>query len=57
LVVLEETVKEGIAKEPKSLLEEGGEHYNLFGIGCWDVLPYGRPPLKYDTIQEKVMLD
>jgi hypothetical protein len=55
--MLEESVKEVVGREPKFPLEEGGEHHDFLGIGCWNVLPYGRPPLKHGTIREKVILD
>jgi hypothetical protein len=55
--VLEETKKEITGRELESSLEKGREHHDLFGIGCRDVLPYSRPPLKHSSIREKVILD
>jgi hypothetical protein len=50
LIVLEESAKEVTSREPKSSLEEGGEHHDFLGIGCWDVLPYGKSPLEHGMI-------
>jgi hypothetical protein len=55
--MLEEVAKEVAGRKTKSPLEERGKHHNLFSIGCWDVLPFGRPPLKHHTIWEKMILD
>jgi hypothetical protein len=54
--VLEKATKEVVGRKTKSLLE-GGKHRNLFSIGCWDVLPFGRPSLKYHEIWEEMILD
>jgi hypothetical protein len=55
--VLEKTLKEVAGRKTKFMLEVGGEHHNLFSIGCQDVLPFGRPPLKYHTIWEEMVLN
>jgi hypothetical protein len=52
LVVLEEAAKKVTGRVSKSPLEEGTKHHNLFSVGCWDVLPFGRTPLKHGVIQE-----
>jgi hypothetical protein len=35
-------------------LEEGGEHRNFIGAGCWNVLTGGGVPLQNLTVREKV---
>jgi hypothetical protein len=49
-------MKEITGRETESALEEDGEHHNLLGVGCQDVLPFGRLPLKHHEIQEEVIL-
>jgi hypothetical protein len=31
----------------------GCDNHDLFGVGCWNVFPDGRPPLKHGMIQER----
>jgi hypothetical protein len=50
LIVAKKTVEEIAGGKPKSTLKEGEKHHNLFSIGCWDVLPIGRPPLEHCAI-------
>jgi hypothetical protein len=54
--MLEKTKEEVTGRKNESPLEEG-ERHNLIGIGCRDVLPFGRPPLKYHAIREEMVLD
>jgi hypothetical protein len=49
--------EEVTGRKAKSTLEEGGEHHNLFSVGCWDVLPFGRPPLEHCVIREEAILN
>jgi hypothetical protein len=55
--MLEEAAEEVVDRKTESQLEEGREHLNLFSIGCWNVLPFCRPPLKHRVIQEEIVLD
>jgi hypothetical protein len=43
--------------ESKSALEEGGEHHDFIGVGCWNLLTGGRAPLQHLTVREKVARD
>jgi hypothetical protein len=55
LVVVQETAKEFTGGEAKSVLEEGQEDYNLFGIGSGDIFPLCRSPLEHGVTREKVL--
>jgi hypothetical protein len=54
--MVEKATEEVTGQKTKSPLEERGKHYDLFSIGCRDVLPFGRPPLKHHTVQEEMIL-
>jgi hypothetical protein len=53
--VIKESAQEIVGWEAKSVLKERGKHHNLLFVGCWDVFPDGRMPLKHDAIREKVV--
>jgi hypothetical protein len=55
--MLEKATEEVAGTKTKSPLEEGGEHHNLFSVGCQDVLPFGRMPLKHRAIWDEMVLD
>jgi hypothetical protein len=57
LVVVEKATKEVASRETESPLEERAEHQDLFSIGCRDVLPFGRLPLKHHAVREEMILD
>jgi hypothetical protein len=54
LVVVQKAMEEITDWESKSALEEGGEHHDFIGVGCWDDLTGGRAPLH---LREKVASD
>jgi hypothetical protein len=53
LVVDKKVAEEITGWESKSALEEGGEHHDFIGVGCWNVLTSGRAPLQHLTVKEK----
>jgi hypothetical protein len=55
--VIKESTEEFIDQNTKPALEEGGEHHNLIGVGCWDIFSYGRAPLQHYAIWEEVIHD
>jgi hypothetical protein len=54
LVVVKKATEEITYWESKSALEEGGEHHDFIGVGCWNVLTGGRAPLQHVTVRENV---
>jgi hypothetical protein len=56
LIMVEKTAEEVIGGKTKSM-QEGGEHHNFLSVGCWDVLPFGRPPLEHCTIRVEAILN
>jgi hypothetical protein len=54
--MVKKAAEEFIGRKTKSMLE-GGEHHDLFSVGCWDVLPFGRPPVKHRVIREEMVLN
>jgi hypothetical protein len=54
--VLKESVKEVACRKPESPLK-GGKHHDFLNVGCQDILPCGRPPLKHNAIREKLILN
>jgi hypothetical protein len=55
--MLEQAVKEIAGKKIESELKEGRRHHNLLRVGCWYVLPFGKPPLENRAIREEMILD
>jgi hypothetical protein len=56
-IVIEKATEEIANWKSKFVLEEGGEHHNLVGVGCWDILTGGRAPLQHLMIREKMSCD
>jgi hypothetical protein len=57
LIVVENTEEEVAGGKAKSILEEGRKHHNFFGVGCWDLFPFGMSPLEHHMIREEVVLN
>jgi hypothetical protein len=55
LVVVKESAEEITDWDTEPMLEEGGEHHNLISIGCRDVLPSGKAPMKHHAVWEKMV--
>jgi hypothetical protein len=57
LVVVKKFTEEITGRKMICTLEEGRKHYDFFSVGCWDVFPFGRPPLEHDTSGEEAVLN
>jgi hypothetical protein len=55
LVVIKESAEEIAGREVESALKDGGKHHNFICIGCRKIFTYGKAPLQYDAVWEKVV--
>jgi hypothetical protein len=55
--MLEKAAEEVVGRKTESSLEERSEHHNLLSIGCRNVLPFDRSPLKHCMIWEEIILN
>jgi hypothetical protein len=56
-IMMEKTVEEFVRRKAKSSLKEGSQHNDFVGAGSGNVFAFSRPPLEYDTVEEKMVLD
>jgi hypothetical protein len=57
LIVVKKVVEEVTGRKIESLPEERGKDHDFFSIGCWDVLPFGKPTLKDHAVWEEMILN